>query len=176
MKDIFKYSAAVSRQNNRSPELAALLPKIIAAKLENIAARAVTASGSVVSFHGRASRSVPRSKRFVTNWNLLHIIARGAMRVTDNFPEISVSYWLGIPKALFYQTAILSGVMGVGIGIFSFIARPSIGFSLLLALGIALGSLLFFLIAFMLYFMLTIVRFNLFIRYCMNAAEKQLRQ
>ncbi|MAT97183.1 MAG: hypothetical protein CL608_08575 [Anaerolineaceae bacterium] len=98
------------------------------------------------------------------------------MQVTDNFPEISVSYWLGVPKTLFYQTAVLSVVMGIGLGIFSFIAQSSIGFSLLLALGTALGSLAFFLIAFTLYFMLTIIRFNLFIKYCMNVAEKQLRQ
>jgi hypothetical protein len=70
MRDIFKYSATVLRQNNLSTELATLLPKIIGTKLEKIAARQVMVNGSIVSFHGRASRSVPKPKRLGLFGNL----------------------------------------------------------------------------------------------------------
>lgn len=174
MKDVFKYSATVLRQNNRSTDLAALLPKIIGTKLENIAARQVRVNGSIVSFHGRASRSAPKPKRFVTNWNLLAVIDRGAVQVKNNFPNVSVSYWLGFPKSYFYQFAKWLAIMGVVAEIFYFIVQSSITLSLLLALGIVLGGFMFFLFAFALNFIITITRFNLFIKYCIYVAEKQI--
>ncbi|MCP4418159.1 MAG: hypothetical protein GY805_16175 [Chloroflexi bacterium] len=176
MKDVLNYSATVLRQNNHSLELASLLPLIIGCKLENVAARKVTINGSIVSFHGRASRLAPRRKRFVTNWNLLHMIVRGAIQVKNNFPEVSVSYWLGFPKSLFYQFAIWLTIMGTTAGIFYFFVQSSVGVSLLLALSIVIGGFLLFLFVFTLSFIITIIRFNLFIKHCINAAEKQVKR
>lgn len=174
MSDIFKYSATISQQNNHSAELAALLPQMIGEKLERVAARGVTIHDSIVSFHGRASRSAPRTKRFITNWNLLQMIDRGSVKTQNNFPEVTVSYWLGFPKTLFYQISVWLVVLGVATGIFYFIVQASIALSLLLAAGIVFGGFLFFVFAFTMGFVMTVARFNLLIRQCINSAEKKL--
>ncbi len=176
MGDIFRYSAIVSLKSNRSPELKVVLQEVMKTKLESIAAHRVAINGSVVSFHGRASRLPSKDKRFVTNWNLLHMVARGAIQVKNNFPDITVSYWLGFPKAIFYQIVVWTAIMGMLVGILYFIVQPSAISSLLVAFGVMFVFLLLSLIVLPLSFALTIARFNLFIRYCMRAAEKQLQQ
>ena len=143
-------------------------------KLERVAARGITIHDSIVSFHGRASRSAPRSKRIVTNWNLLALVDRGSVKIENNFPGVAVSYQLGFPKSFFSQISVWLVILGIATGIFYFIVQFSIVLSLLIGAGVILGGFMFFMVAFAFGFIMTIARFNLFIRQCINSAEKKL--
>lgn len=176
MKDIFRYSATVSQNSNQATQMAASLPSVIKHRLEIVAARDVRLNGSIVAFHGRASRSASRLKRLVTNWNLLHLVVRGAIQVKHNFPEVSLNYWLGFPKSIFSWFGFLSSGMGLFIGILYFVVESSIRLSMLLAFSVTVITALFLFLLFTLNFVITIIRFNLFLRYCIHVAEKQIEQ
>ena len=172
MSDIIRYQATVIKRTNVAPELAKELPSVLEHQLATVAARDVTVTPTVVSFHGRISRTATVRRRLVTNWNLLSIISRGAILIESDYPTVSITFWLGFPKLLLAVLALL--IMGAML----FLATT------VLVDGASLADTIFavlfwgtagFVWVGIVPIAITVVRFHWFVRTCIRKAEKALR-
>ncbi len=169
--DIVKYHAIVKRQTNRTDELTKKLLLVFEKNLYAAVARDIKIISSTISFHGGASRTAPKRRHLVTNWNLLSPIMRGEIHIENSYPQLHVSFWIGFSKWIFLTTILF--ILGIAILLVSVMlvngeSLTSILFAVLLLLIAA-----FFWIG-ILPWTLVIFRFHWFVRRCINKVESEI--
>lgn len=107
MNDIVKYMACIKRRHDHPDALVKVLPRIFERELQAVVARELKLAPTIVTFYGGASREGDKRHRWVTNWNLLTPIARGAVRFEAVASELWVTFWLGFPRTIFFALLLL---------------------------------------------------------------------
>lgn len=173
MNDIVKYSACVKMQHNQTNELMKTLPRVFERELRADVAREVKATPTIVSFHGGASREAQKRHRWVTTWNLLTPITRGAVKFEATHPQICVSFWLGFPRVIFY--VVMPIIIGMAVfltAIFLIYGEP---LTEVLPAVLFLATVAFIWLG-ILPLGISIVRFHWFVRMYIRKAEREIEK
>ena len=171
MSDIVKYSALVRRQSNRIDELVKRLPLVFERELHAVVARDVKVKSSTISFHGGASRTAPKRRHLVTNWNLLSPIMRGEIHIENRYPQLHISFWIGFSKWVFLTMILF--ILGIAILLASVMLINGEPLTEVLFSVLLLAIAVFFWIG-ILPWTLVIIRFHWFVRRCINRAEGEI--
>lgn len=173
MTDIIVYHASVRKWSRYSNEFVTYLPYVIEQRLHAVPARDIRVMPSIITFHGRLSRTVPRDGRVVTTWNLLSIVSRGAIRIEEDYPEVTVRFWLGFPK----RTLAILVFMIMGMLLFLSAGMVSSGEPLTdIVLTVVLMGMMALLWLGVLPHAITIIRFHWFLRSCLRRAEREVKR
>lgn len=147
-----------------------MLPLIFERELHAVVAREVKVTPTIVTFHGGASREAQKRHRWVTNWNLLTPIARGAVKFEATYPQVFVTFWLGFPKAIF--SVVMLFITGMAVFLTAILLTYSEPLIEVLFAVLFLATIAFIWLG-VLPLGIAVARFHWFVRKCIRKAERE---